>query len=278
MTRIAVFGAAGQMGAAVCAAVADSDDLELVDAVDPAAAGRLLGDVAASAGARVVGPPALIEVAADTDGFEANGVEVAVDFTVAKAARENLGWCAAHGVHAVCGTTGFTDDDVSELSRLFSQGEGANCVLAANFSIGAALMMRCADLCAPYLEGVEVVELHHDLKRDAPSGTSLETVRRIEAARTAHPAAGPFRRDPTEQEALPGTRGGVSDGGVRIHSVRLPGLVAHQEVIFGSLGETLTIRHDSTSRVCFMPGVLLAVRRVPELAGLTVGLEALLGL
>jgi 4-hydroxy-tetrahydrodipicolinate reductase len=276
--RVGVFGAAGRMGAVTCAAVSAADDLELVAAADPVAAGRLLGEVAGMAGADLVGPPALIEVHADGEGFAPGGVEVAVDFTVADAARQNLAWCAEHGVHAVCGTTGLSDEDRGEIGRLFAASAG-NCVIAPNFSIGAALMMRCAELCAPYLEGVEIIEFHHDEKKDAPSGTALETARRIEAARTGQDCSpAPFRRDPTERITLEHARGGVTAGGVRVHSVRLPGFVAHQEVIFGSSGETLTVRHDSTDRISFMAGVLLAIRRVGDLPGLTVGLERLIGL
>ncbi|MGO9912151.1 MAG: 4-hydroxy-tetrahydrodipicolinate reductase [Acidimicrobiales bacterium] len=278
MIRVAVFGAAGRMGATVCGAIADADDLDLVAAVDPVAAGRMIGDVVGIAGRSIVGPAALVEVAADAHGFEATGVQVAVDFTVASSARQNLAWCAENGVHAVCGTTGLSLDDRAELQRLFGDANAPNCVQAANFSIGAALMMRCAEICAPYIEGVEIIELHHDRKRDAPSGTALETVRRIETSRREHTTThASLAADPTEQVMLVGTRGGVSEEGVRVHSVRLPGLVAHQEVIFGSLGETLTIRHDSFDRVSFMPGVLLAVRRVGETPGLTIGLESLLG-
>lgn len=274
MIRVAVFGAAGRMGTTVCAAVADEDEMELVAAVDPSSAGMRLGEVAGhSGGSPVVGAPALIEIAGHVEDIPAAGVDVAVDFTVADSARENLAWCAANGVHAVCGTTGLTQADRERLAESFSGSGTPNCVVAPNFSIGAVLMMRCAELIAPHLDGVEVIELHHDHKRDAPSGTSLETVRRIEAARTA-----PFSRDPTELTPLEGTRGGVTDGGVRVHSIRLPGFVAHQEVIFGSPGETLTIRHDSIDRVSFMPGVMLAVRKVGETPGLTIGLEPLLGL
>ncbi|MHB1987525.1 MAG: 4-hydroxy-tetrahydrodipicolinate reductase [Acidimicrobiales bacterium] len=280
MLRVAVFGAAGKMGAVVCAAVAESEELDLVAAVDPAAAGRLLADVAGARGASVVGPPGLIEVAADPQAFSATGVEVAVDFTVAGAAIANLGWCADNGIHAVCGTTGLSDQDVGELGELFGDPARPNCVLAANFSIGAVLMMRCAELCARYMASVEIIELHHDHKRDAPSGTSLETARRIDQGRRSHPAGAGVvpSRDPTDTLSLEGVRGGLSAGGVRLHSVRLPGLVAHQEVIFGSPGETLTIRHDSIDRASFMPGVLLALQRVAEQPGLTIGLEPLLGL
>ncbi|MGD0944538.1 MAG: 4-hydroxy-tetrahydrodipicolinate reductase [Acidimicrobiales bacterium] len=268
MTRVGVFGAAGRMGAAVCAAVLGASDLELVAAVDPAAAGRPLEDVAALRGTR-------LEVAASPEAMAEAGVEVGVDFTVAQAARANLRWCADHGVHAVCGTTGFDESDLEAMRAWFSGR--AHAVVAANFSIGAALMMRCAELCAPFTAGAEVIELHHERKRDAPSGTSLETIRRMQAARDAA-GAGDWSADPTEKELVAGARGGRAEGGVHVHSVRLPGLVAHQEVIFGLKGETLSIRHDSLDRVSFMPGLLLAVRRVAGLEGLTVGLGDLLGL
>ena len=268
MKRVGVFGAAGHMGAAVCAAVLGTSDLELVAAVDPAAAGRSLDEVAGLHGTG-------LEVAASPQAVIESATEVMVDFTVAAAARENLHWCADHGVHAVCGTTGFEETDLADLQTWFSGS--ANTIVAANFSIGAALMMACAEICAPWVAGAEVVELHHDHKRDAPSGTSLQTVSRMQAARDAA-GAGDWAPDPTERELLPGARGGRAPGGLHVHSVRLPGLVAHQEVIFGLKGETLSIRHDSLDRASFMPGVLLAVRRVAGLAGLTVGLGDLLGL
>ncbi|MGO8875878.1 MAG: 4-hydroxy-tetrahydrodipicolinate reductase [Acidimicrobiales bacterium] len=266
------------MGATVCAAVMTASDLELVAAVDPARAGERLTDVlggstvAVASGGRAAGD---LAIAADAEALGRAGVDVAVDFTVAAAARENLRWCSLHSVHAVAGTTGFTDGDLEHFAEWFGPSSTANAVVAANFSLGAALMMRCAELCAPYFDGVEIIELHHEHKRDAPSGTSLATARRIEAARSAA-GRGPLAADPTEQEVLEGARGGATIGGVHVHSVRLPGLVAHQEVLFGSAGETLTMRHDSTDRVSFMPGVLLAVRGVAEHAGLTVGLDSLL--
>jgi 4-hydroxy-tetrahydrodipicolinate reductase len=265
------------MGATTCAAIVGARDLELVAAVDPGRPGQPLAGVLASTGAGLgpgVEAPQL-EIAPDARALADAGAEVAVDFTVASAARENLRWCAEHAVHAVVGTTGLGDDDLALLAELFGPGQPANAVIAANFSIGAALMMRCAELCAPLFAGVEIIELHHDSKRDAPSGTALATARRLEGARSAA-GSGPLSADPTEIEALAGARGAVTDGGVHVHSVRLPGLVAHQEVIFGSSGETLTLRHDSTDRASFMPGVLLAVRRVPGLDGLTVGLDRLL--
>jgi len=255
------------MGATVCAALLGADDLELVAAVDPAGSGRPLDQVAALNGSG-------LEVAATAEALSDAGAEVMVDFSVAPAARENLRWCADHGIHVVCGTTGFVEADIEAMRGWFS-GK-AHGIVAANFSIGAALMMRCAELCAPFVGGVEVIELHHDRKRDAPSGTSLETVRRMQAARDAA-GSGDWAADPTEHELVAGARGGRAEGGVHVHSVRLPGFVAHQEVIFGLQAETLSIRHDSLDRVSFMPGVLLAVRRVGGLEGLTLGLGDLLG-
>lgn len=270
--RVGVFGAAGRMGATVCEAVISAPDLELVAAVDPSRAGSTLAAVLGRSGPDVPD----LELASDADALGRAGADVAVDFTVAAAARENLRWCSEHSVHAVEGTTGFSEDDLEGFAQWFGPGSTANALVTANFSVGAALMMRCAELCAPHFAGVEVVELHHEHKRDAPSGTSLRTARLIEAARDAA-GSGPLLEDPTEHEVLAGARGAVTAGGVRLHSVRLPGLVAHQEVLFGTAGETLLIRHDSTDRVAFMPGVLMAVRAVADLPGLTLGLGALLG-
>jgi 4-hydroxy-tetrahydrodipicolinate reductase len=252
--------------------------MKLVAGVDPSAAGRRLPatGLAGGSGGAADSDGELV-VAADAGAVEAAGADVAVDFTVASAARENLRWCAGHGVHAVCGTTGLAPGDIEEFSELFGPDRPANAVIASNFSIGAALMMHCAQLCAPHVEGAEIIELHHDHKRDAPSGTAIATASMMEAARASAGSA-PLSRDPTERLTLDGARGAASGGGVHIHSVRLPGLVAHQEVILGSIGETLTIRHDSTDRISFMPGVLLAVREVAVLEGLTVGLAPLLKL
>ncbi|MGH8998620.1 MAG: 4-hydroxy-tetrahydrodipicolinate reductase [Acidimicrobiia bacterium] len=255
--RVGVFGAAGRMGATVCAAVRDADDMVLAAAVDPGLPGVLVEDVT---------------VAAEADAMAAAGVEVAVDFTHAAAARENLRWCAESGVHAVVGTTGLDDTDLAELSVLFAAGEKANAVVAPNFAIGAVLMMRMAALAAPWFEGCEIVELHHDKKVDAPSGTAMLTAARIAEA------SGDWAPDPTTSAVLEGARGGEGPAGIRVHSVRLRGLVAHQEVLFGATGQSLSIRHDSYDRTSFMPGVLLAVRRVADRPGLTLGLDALLDL
>lgn len=253
MIRVAVFGAAGRMGREVCRAVADADGLDLVAAIDPHHVGSLVE------GVTVEGGP---------DGLAAAAAEVAIDFTQPDAVVGNATWCLRHGIHVVIGTTGLGDDDLARLRTLANGGE-ANAVVAPNFAIGAVLMMRFAEEAARHFDAAEVLELHHEGKRDAPSGTALGTARRIAAARSGEWHA------PGGDDANPGARGADVEG-VRVHSVRLPGLLAHQEVVFGGPGQTLSIRHDSTDRASFMPGVLLAVRAVGSRRGLTVGLEALL--
>ena len=261
MQKVGVVGAGGRMGQEVCRAVTDQADMELVAAVDPAHAG------ADASGLAIVG-----EVNALSD----LGAEVVVDFTVAAAARHNLPHYAHRGIHAVVGTTGLSPEDLAQAAVVF-EGSGANAIVAANFAIGAVLLMHFCRLAAPLMDSVEVIELHHDAKRDAPSGTALHTAAGIAEARQAA-GAGALPPDPTTELVLPGARGGEAAGGVRVHSVRLPGLVAHEEVIFGAAGQSLSLRHDAYDRRSFMPGVLLAVRTVADRPGLTVGLEALLGL
>ena len=263
--RIVVFGAAGRMGTEVCRAVAADPDLELVGAVDPHHAGI---DVLSVTGADVPG----VSVEATAAALDRTQAEVAVDFTELAAARANLAWCAKNGVHAVVGTTGFTDADLEQVEQLFPEGGKANCVVAPNFAIGAVLMMRFAELAAPWFDSAEVIELHHDAKVDAPSGTALATARRMAAA------SSDWGADPTRTEVVAGARGGLGPAGIRIHSVRLRGLVAHQEVLLGTTGQSLVIRHDSYDRSSFMPGVLLAIKSISTRPGLTVGLDRLLGL
>jgi 4-hydroxy-tetrahydrodipicolinate reductase len=262
MIRVGVFGAAGRMGATVCRAVLDDPELELVAAVDPLHAGIDLRQLGVNA-------PSM-QVAANADALADAEAEVIVDFTVVDAARENLGWCADHGVHAVVGTTGFTPADLDDFRTRFEVST-ANAVIAPNFAIGAVLMIRFAELAAPYFETAEIIELHHDQKIDAPSGTAMLTAARMAAA------SNEWASDPTTKAVVEGARGGVSDG-IHVHSVRLRGLVAHEEVLLGTTGQSLTIRHDSYDRTSFMPGVLLAVRAVRERAGLTIGLDSLLDL
>jgi 4-hydroxy-tetrahydrodipicolinate reductase len=243
--RVAVVGASGRMGGEVIRAVDTTDDLELVAALgssDPLSQ--------------------IVDARAD----------VVVDFTVPTAVMGTLEFVVAHGVSAVVGTTGFDDDRLATLRGWLSEAPSVGVVVAPNFGIGAVLMMRFAEQAARFFESVEIVELHHPGKADAPSGTARRTAGLVAAARAA--AELPSAPDAT-RDALPGARGATVDD-IPVHSVRLRGLVAHQEVLLGSLGETLTLRHDSYDRASFMPGVLLAIRRVRERPGLTVGLDALL--
>jgi len=237
MIRVAVVGAQGRMGATVCAAVEADPDCELVARVDM---GDSLQDILDA------------------------GADVAVEFSTPESVKRNALWLLEHGVHVVVGATGMSDADLAELGE---KTGSVNCIVAPNFAIGAVLMMRFAEQAARHMPHVEIAELHHDRKVDAPSGTALRTAKLIAAARGDAPEVpGP--------DGHP-ARGEIVDG-VPIHSVRLPGLVASQEVVFGAEGQTLTIRHDSIDRSSFMPGVLLAVKRVGQTPGLTVGLEHLL--
>lgn len=260
-----MFGAGGRMGSTVCQAVAGDPALELVAVVDPYHAGLDLS--------RVAGVPDLdLSISADPASFVDAGVGVAVDFTEASAARKNLDHLAAHGIHAVVGTTGFDDADLANISEAFTS---SNCLIAPNFAIGAILMMRLAALAAPYFETAEVIELHHDAKVDAPSGTAILTAERMAAAMEAEGKA-PIG-DPTTSHVLDGARGAEGPHGIRVHSVRMRGMVAHQEVILGTTGQTLTIRHDSIDRTSFMPGVILGIKHIADRPGLTIGLDTLLG-
>jgi 4-hydroxy-tetrahydrodipicolinate reductase len=259
--NVGVFGAAGRMGRTVCKAVCEDPELDLVAAVDPHHQGLDLRSV--------TGVDCNIHIELDGEALATAGATVAVDFTDASGARDNLHWCAANGVHAVVGTTGLTDDDLAEIESIFTT---SNCVVAPNFAVGAVLMMRFAELAAPWFPTAEIIELHHDNKVDAPSGTAMLTARRMAEA------SGDWAVDPTVDHVLEGARGGQGPGGIPVHSLRLRGLVAHQEVLFGTTGQSLSIRHDSYDRSSFMPGVLLAVKAVADRPGLTVGLDAILGL
>jgi 4-hydroxy-tetrahydrodipicolinate reductase len=248
------------MGATVCEAVHADPDLELVAAVDPHHAGIDLDQL----GPRGTG----VQISASATALVDASAEVAIDFTVIDAARENLRFCSEQGIHAVVGTTGFDEAELADLAKCFTESR-ANAVIAPNFAIGAVLMMRFAELAAPYFETAEIIELHHDQKIDAPSGTAALTAKRIAAASSE------WGDDPTTKVVAAGARGATIDG-ITVHSIRLRGLVAHQEVLFGTAGQSLSIRHDSYDRSSFMPGVLLAAKRVASRPGLTVGLDALL--
>lgn len=256
--RVGVIGAGGRMGSTVCAAVAGAADLELAAGVDLAASGR----------ETIGGGPVISD---SLDALQAAKVDVAVDFTVAGAAVANARRCAEMGIHSVIGTTGVGDAELADLRACFP-GDRLGCVVAPNFAIGAVLMMRFAEIAAPWFETAEIIELHHDAKVDAPSGTAMRTAERMAAA------SDQWAADPTKVHTVAEARGGKGPAGIRIHSIRLKGLVAHQEVLLGTTGQSLTIRHDSYDRESFMPGVLLAVREVVRHPGVTVGLDSLLGL
>jgi len=253
--RVGVLGATGEVGAEMSRAVHADADLELVAGISRSKAGEAASTALGLEGSGVV-------LAENLDSFVDAGVEVAVDFTSGGFAAEHVAWAIEHGVHIVVGTTGF---EIDEGWRDAPVGV----FVAPNFAIGAVLMQRFAREAARYLSAAEIVELHHDGKADAPSGTAAATADAIAAARS-DAWSGP------SSESVTGVRGGER-AGIRIHSIRLPGLVAHQEVIFGGQGQTLTIRHDSMDRTSFVPGVLMAIRWVPAHPGLTVGLDAILG-
>jgi 4-hydroxy-tetrahydrodipicolinate reductase len=243
--KVGVLGARGRMGAEVCRAVATAPDMDLVAAVDQ-----------------------------DDDRATLTRADVVVDFTHPGVVMDNLRWCVDNGVHVVVGTSGFDSERLAAVGEWLASRPGVNVVIAPNFSIGAVLMMSFARQAAGFFDSAEIVELHHPGKADAPSGTARHTAERVAEARSkAGLAPSP---DATVSEVA-GARGADIEG-VRVHAVRLSGLVAHQEVLLGGHGETLTIRHDSMNRESFMPGVLLAVRRVGGLPGLTIGIESLLDL
>jgi len=247
--KVGVVGAGGRMGRTICEAVSTDPALDLVAAIDPRAAGQEVSGVT---------------IAADLDALVAAGCEVAIDFTVLDAARSTVPWLGSHGIHGVIGTTGLNDDDLQAFREAFTT---SNCIVASNFSVSAVLMMRFAELAAPYFETAEIIELHHNGKVDAPSGTAVTTAKRMGAASSEWAA------DPTKHEIFAGARGSVGPAGIHIHSVRLRGLQAHQEVIFGTNGQSLTIRQDSYDNSSYMPGILLACKRVASVPGLTIGLE-----
>ena len=243
--RVGVLGAKGKVGATMVAAVEAADDLTLSAGVDAGDALTALTD-------------------SDT--------EVVIDFTHPDVVMDNLKFLIDNGIHAVVGTTGFTEERIAQVRSWLADTPGVSVLIAPNFAIGAVLTMHFAQQAAPYFESVEIIELHHPHKADAPSGTATRTAKMVAEARKGLPP----NPDATST-GLDGARGADVDG-IPVHSIRLTGLVAHQEVLFGTQGETLTIRHDSLDRTSFVPGVLLGVRKVAEHPGLTIGIEPLLNL
>jgi 4-hydroxy-tetrahydrodipicolinate reductase len=247
VTRIGVLGAQGKVGREVCKAVEAAEDLELVATVDK-------DD--------------------EIDALVTSGAQAVVDFTHPDVVMDNLEFCIDHGIHCVVGTTGFDEGRLSQVRTWLEGAPRTGVLIAPNFSIGAILMMRFAAETAPFFESVEIVELHHPQKADAPSGTARRTAELV--ARARREADCPPVPDATST-SLDGARGADVDG-IRVHGLRIRGMVAHQEVVLGGLGETLTIRHDSMDRASFTPGVLLALRTIADRPGLTVGLEHVLPL
>ncbi|MEU3557067.1 4-hydroxy-tetrahydrodipicolinate reductase [Streptomyces fragilis] len=245
--RVAVLGAKGRIGSAAVKAVEDAEDMELV-----AALGRH----------------------DSLDVLTSSGAQVAVELTTPDSVMTNLEYCVANGIHAVVGTTGWSEERLATLDGWLKTSPSTGVLIAPNFSIGAVLTMKFAQIAAPYFESVEVVELHHPHKVDAPSGTAQRTAQLIAEARRA---AGSAPMPDATATALEGARGADVEG-VPVHAIRLRGLLAHQEVLLGGEGETLTVRHDSLHHSSFMPGVLLGVRRVVDAPGLTFGLEHFLDL
>jgi 4-hydroxy-tetrahydrodipicolinate reductase len=266
MMRVAVIGAAGRMGRMVCRAVADDPDMRLVAGVNPSLGGEPLGPL-------IDRPDVDVQITDTLDTLLQAETEVAVDFTRPDVVMEDVKWAIDHAVHIVVGTSGIGASDLDAIRKqLDDEANESNVVVVPNFAIGAVLMQRFAAEAVRYFPAAEIIELHHDGKLDAPSGTAIATAARLAEARgDAPPGPG------AAGETIAGVRGGEAEG-VRVHSVRLPGFVAHQEVILGGLGQTLTIRHDSTDRASFIPGVLLAIKEVVRRRGLTVGLEPLLDL
>tara|TARA_Y100000817_G_C16823076_1_gene529851 strand:+ start:80 stop:850 length:771 start_codon:yes stop_codon:yes gene_type:complete len=250
--RVGVIGAAGRMGATVCQAVLNDPSTSLELAIDENAIGDTVDNCE-------------IEIQGDLSNIE--DVNVVVDFTVADASRETLPFLAARGIHAVVGTSGLDVKDIQNLRQCFTQ---SNCIIVPNFSISAVLMMRLAEIAAPHFDTIEIIEYHHNEKIDAPSGTAIATAEKLQAA------ANDLRGDPTSDMVLEGARGAKGETQIPIHSVRMEGMLAHQEVLLGTLGQTLTIRQDSSDRSSFMPGVIMAIKGIGRLEGVNVGLETLM--
>lgn len=267
---VVVNGAAGKMGREVIKAVAASPDVTLFAAVDrnPQVVGQDAGELAG------IGPLE-VPISDDLEGMLVAAVQekelgVMVDFTHPSSVYENIRTAIAYGLRPVVGTTGLSPQQIEELAE-FADKASTGCVIVPNFSIGMVLLQEAAIRASQYFDHVEIIELHHNQKADAPSGTALQTAQMLaELGKTFNPA------QVEEKEHLSGARGSLAEEGIRIHSVRLPGLIAHQEVLFGAPGQLYTLRHDTSDRACYMPGVLLAIRKVTQLKTLVYGLEKLL--
>ncbi|NET36640.1 MAG: 4-hydroxy-tetrahydrodipicolinate reductase [Cyanothece sp. SIO1E1] len=267
---VVVNGAAGKMGREVVKAVSQAEDMDLVGAIDhnPNLLGQDIGEVAGCG-------PLEVPITNDSEAmlaFAAQGREsgVMVDFTHPETVYDSVRSAIAYGIRPVVGTTGLSPQQIHDLAE-FADKSSIGCLIIPNFSIGMVLLQQAAIQASQYFDHVEIIELHHNQKADAPSGTAIQTAQMLaELGKTYNPAA------VEETEKLPGARGSQAEEGIRIHSVRLPGLIAHQEVLFGAPGQIYTLRHDTSDRACYMPGVLLAIRKVLPLKSLIYGLEKLL--
>jgi 4-hydroxy-tetrahydrodipicolinate reductase len=261
--KVVVQGALGKMGREIIAGICQEPDLKLVGAVEKTLASEY---IPLPDGSGVV--PFSDNLA---DILVQCQPQVLVDFTVAQATMTAVPVTAEHKVNLVIGTTGLTEKDLMEVDRLATTNE-IGAIVAPNFALGAVVLMHLAKIASQFFDSAEIIEMHHEQKKDAPSGTALSTAKAMVEGRGK-----PFLYSSTKKETLSGTRGGQIDG-IGIHSLRLPGLLAHQQVIFGAKGQILTIRHDATSRECYLPGIILAIKKVVNLKGLTYGLDKLLGL
>lgn len=261
--KVGVMGACGKMGREICKSVLDDPDLELTAAIDVVNQGFDVG--------LLIGRPACgVTIETNLNNLLKNKVfDVLIDFTNAQALLNNIPRVIENGINVIIGTTGLTADEIRNIKFLAEKND-VGAFIAPNFAIGAVLMMKFAREAAQYFPYVEVIEKHHDQKLDAPSGTAIKTMEEI--AKTRKPMK---QGNPNEYEKIPGARGGDFQG-IKVHSMRLPGLIAHQEVIFGGVGQILTIRHDSLSRDSFMPGIMLAAKKVKNWKGLVYGLENIL--
>ncbi|WP_459611588.1 4-hydroxy-tetrahydrodipicolinate reductase [Corynebacterium urogenitale] len=247
MTKVGVLGAKGRVGSAIVAAVEADENLTLEAALD---------------------------AADDLQQLVDNGVEVVVDFTVPDAVMDNVEFCVRHGIHAVVGTTGWTEERYNQVREWLSESPDTGVLVAPNFAISAVLTMKFAQMAAPFFESAEVIELHHPNKKDAPSGTAVHTAEGIAKAREE---AGMGQQPDATEQSLDGARGADVEG-IPVHAVRMTGMVAHEQVIFGTRGQSLTIKQDSYDRDSFVPGVLIGVEKIGSNPGLTIGLESFLGL
>jgi len=267
---VVVNGAAGKMGREVIKAIAQAPDLQLVGAVDrnPEILGKDIGEIVGCGELEVPVVNDLQSTLVLATQERQQGVMV--DFTHPDSVYENVRSAIAYGIRPVVGTTGLSAEQIQDLAA-FADKASTGCLIIPNFSIGMVLLQQAAIQASRYFDHVEIIELHHNQKADAPSGTAIQTAQLLaEAGKSFNPAL------VKETEKIPGARGSLADEGIRIHSIRLPGLIAHQEVIFGALGQVYTLRHDTSDRSCYMPGVLLSIRKVTQLKSLVYGLEKIL--